>query len=172
MTTPTGPSTTTATTAPTAPGGGLGGVDRTPDPANPLDTRQGRTTIADAVVSKIAGLAARQVPGVHGFGGGASRAFGSITERIPGARASSSQGVAVEVGERQAAVDLTIVVEYGLAIAGLASAVRRTVIAAIEQMTGLQVVEVNINVVDLHLAGDDDQNDQPPARPAPTQRVS
>lgn len=170
MTTPTGPSTTTATTAPTA--SGVGGVDRTPDPANPLDTRQGRTTIADAVVSKIAGLAARQVPGVHGFGGGASRAFGAITERIPGARASSSQGVAVEVGERQAAVDLTIVVEYGIAIASLASAVRRTVIAAIEQMTGLQVVEVNINVVDLHLAGDDDRNDQPAPPPAPTQRVS
>jgi uncharacterized alkaline shock family protein YloU len=162
---------TTPTSTPT-PGTAPGGVARTPDPTNPLDTREGRTTIADAVVSKIAGLAARQVPGIYGFGGGASRAFGAITERIPGARASSSQGVAVEVGERQAAVDLTVVVEYGIAIAPLASAVRRTVIAAIEQMTGLQVVEVNVNVVDLHLAGDDDQDDQQAPRPAPPQRVS
>ncbi len=145
-------------TATTAPGAGTptGGAARVPDPANPLDTSQGRTTIADAVVSKIAGLAARGLPGVYGFGGGAARAFGAITERIPGARASSNQGVAVEVGERQAAVDLTLVVEYGVSIVEIARAVRRNVIAAIEQMTGLEVVEVNVHVVDLHLADDSD----------------
>lgn len=130
-----------------------------------LETPHGKTTIADAVVSKVAGLAAREVPGVYGFGGSAARAFGAITERIPGGRASTTQGVSVEVGERQAAVDLTIVVEYGVAIADLARAIRRNVIGAIEQMTGLEVVEVNINVVDLHLPDSDDGDDQP--APAP-----
>ncbi len=112
----------------------------------------------------VAGLAAREIPGVHGFGGGASRAFSAITERIPGSRASTTQGVSVEVGEKQAAVDLTIVVEYGVAIADLARSIRRNVIGAIEQMTSLEVVEVNINVVDLHLPSDDsDDEDSAPA---------
>jgi uncharacterized alkaline shock family protein YloU len=120
-----------------------------------LETSQGKTAIADTVVTKIAGLATREVNGVYGFGGGAARALGAVRERIPGARASSSQGVAVEVGERQAAIDLTVVVEYGVAIVELARAIRRNVIGAIEQMTGLEVVEVNISVVDLELPGED-----------------
>nr|WP_243742130.1 Asp23/Gls24 family envelope stress response protein [Actinomycetospora succinea] len=143
-------------------------MSSTPARAGGLDTEFGRTTIADPVVAKVAGLAAREIPGVHGFGGGASRAFGAITERLPGGRTSSSQGVSVEVGERQAAVDLIIVVEYGVAIADLSRAIRRNVIGAVEQMTGLQVVEVNVNVVDLHLPSDDDSDDdsqdQGPAR--------
>ncbi|GAB2685629.1 Asp23/Gls24 family envelope stress response protein [Nocardia thraciensis] len=128
-----------------------------------LVTDQGTTTIADAVVQKIAGLAAREVRGVHELGGGAARAFGALRDRIPGASASVGQGVSVEVGERQAAVDLDIVVEYGVAIADLARAVRRNVITAIEQMTGLEVVEVNINVNDVYIEGEDDDQ-QPPSR--------
>lgn len=124
------------------------------------ETSQGKTTIAEIVVSKIAGLAARQVNGVAGFGSGAARAMGAVRERIPGARASSSQGVAVEVGERQAAIDLTIVVEYGVAIVELARGIRRNVIDSIEQMTGLEVVEVNISVVDLQLSGEDTGEEQ------------
>jgi uncharacterized alkaline shock family protein YloU len=131
-----------------------------------LETSEGRTTIADTVVSKIAGLATRQVDGVAGFGGGAARAMSAVRERIPGARASSSQGVAVEVGERQAAIDLTIVVEYGVAIVELSRAIRRNVIASIEQMTGLEVVEVNIAVVDLQLPGEDTGDEQQPRQPA------
>lgn len=133
-----------------------------------LASSQGKTSIADAVVSKVAGLAAREVRGVYGFGGGAARAFGAITERIPGSRSSSSQGVSVEVGESQAAIDLTIVVEYGVAIAGLAQAIRSNVTGAVEQMTGLQVVEVNVNVTDLHLPDDDAGT---PAPAASSQRV-
>jgi uncharacterized alkaline shock family protein YloU len=136
-----------------------------------LETSQGRTTIADAVVSKIAGIATREIPGVHSLGGGAARAFGAITERIPGGRPSSTQGVAVEVGEKEAAVDLTVVVEYGVPIADLARAIRRNVIGAIEQMTGLHVVEVNVNVVDLHLPSDEDDDAQDPAPARPTTRV-
>ncbi|GAB2734444.1 Asp23/Gls24 family envelope stress response protein [Amycolatopsis magusensis] len=119
-----------------------------------LVTDEGVTSIADVVVRKIAGLAAREVRGVHALGGGAARAFGALRERIPGASASVGQGVSVEVGEKQAAVDLELVVEYGVGIAELSKVVRRTVIASIERMTGLEVVEVNIHVDDVHIAED------------------
>ncbi|WP_410567572.1 Asp23/Gls24 family envelope stress response protein [Amycolatopsis sp. cmx-4-61] len=121
-----------------------------------LVSAQGSTSISDVVVQKIAGLATREVPGVHALGGGAVRAFSAIRERIPGATASAGQGVSVEVGETQAAVDLQLVVEYGVSIADLARSVRRNVITAVEQMTGLQVVEVNIHVGDLHLPSDEE----------------
>lgn len=118
----------------------------------------GRTTIADAVVSKIAGIATREVQGVHDVGGGASRAIGALRERIPGAGVNQAQGVSVEVGERQAAVDIDLVADYGVSIADLAAGVRRNVITAIERMTGLEVTEVNITVHDVYLADDDDQD--------------
>ncbi|WP_380166345.1 Asp23/Gls24 family envelope stress response protein [Jannaschia sp. R86511] len=121
--------------------------------------QDGRTTIADVVVSKIAGMAARDVNGVHALGGSASRAFGAIRERIPGASSSVSQGVSVEVGERQAAVDVDLVVEYGVAIPDVADAVRRNVIQSLERMTGLDVIEVNITVDDIYLPGQDDEAD-------------
>jgi uncharacterized alkaline shock family protein YloU len=124
--------------------------------ADALVTDQGRTAVADTVVQQIAGLAAREVAGVYDLGGGMTRALGALRERIPGASASSGQGVAVEVGERQAAVDLDMVVEYGAVIPDLARTVRKNIITAIERMTGLDVVEVNINVNDVHLPGDDD----------------
>ena len=120
-----------------------------------LVSSEGRTTIADTVVSKIAGIAAREVSGVHALGGGASRAVGALRERIPGSSTNHSQGVSVEVGERQAAVDVQLVAEYGVSIADLASGIRRNVIASIERMTGLEVTEVNIEVQDVHVAGDD-----------------
>jgi len=121
-----------------------------------LVSNQGSTTIADTVVQKIAGLATREIPGVHDLGSGTARALGALRERIPGATASAGQGVAVEVGEKQAAVDLQIVVEYGIAITDLSRSIRRNVITSIEQMTGLEVVEVNINVSDVYIPSDDD----------------
>ncbi len=124
-----------------------------------LTTDQGATTINDVVVQKIAALATRDVSGVSDLGGGAARAFGAIRERIPGASASAGQGVSVEVGEKQTAVDLQIVVEYGVSITDLARSIRRNVIGAVEQMTGLEVGEVNINVGDVHLPGDEDQDE-------------
>lgn len=128
----------------------------TRDQTGGLVTEHGRTTVSDLVVQKIAGLAAREVSGVHDLGGGMTRAFGALRERIPGASASSGQGVTVEVGEKQAAADLEMVVEYGAAIPDLSRAVRRNVITAIERMTGLEVVEVNISVNDVYLPGDED----------------
>ena len=125
-----------------------------------LVSSEGRTTIADTVVSKIAGIAAREVSGVYALGGGASRAVGALRERIPGSSTNHSQGVSVEVGERQAAVDVQLVAEYGVSIADLASGIRRNVIASIERMTGLEVTEVNIEVQDVHVESDDnDEND-------------
>lgn len=135
-----------------------------------LATSQGKTTIADTVVSKIAGLSAREVHGVYDLGGGASRLVGQLRERIPGATTNHGQGVSVEVGEKQAAVDIDIVAEYGVAIADLAAGIRRNVIAAIEKMTGLEVTEVNITVNDVHVEDDtDDQQRDDSPRPARVQ---
>ena len=137
-----------------------------------LQSEHGSTRIAEAVVSKIAGLAAREVHGIHALGGGAARAFGALRERIPGGTTNASQGVAVEVGEKQAAVDINVVVEYGVSIADLAKAVRRNVISALERMTGLEVVEVNISVDDVHLPSEDGGKDDEPARLESTSRVA
>lgn len=125
-----------------------------------LDSQHGKTSIAHTVVAKIAGMAARDVSGVHNLGGGTSRAFGAIRERIPGAKTNVTQGVTVEVGERQAAVDLDIVVEYGVAITDVADAIRRNVMTSLERMTSLEVLEVNINVDDIHLPDDDQGEDR------------
>ncbi|KJK36965.1 alkaline shock protein 23 [Streptomyces variegatus] len=121
---------------------------------------RGSTAIADTVVAKIAGMAAREIPEVHNLGGGMTRAFGAVRQRVPGGGSGVTQGVKVEVGERQAAVDLNLVVEYGAAIADTAADVRTNVINAVERMTGLEVVEVNIAVDDVHLPDDDYEADE------------
>ena len=121
---------------------------------------RGRTTIADGVVEKIAGLAARDVPGVYDLGSGLSRTFGAVRDRVPGG-SRATRGVKAEVGEVQTALDLEIVVEYGVSIVDVANAVRRNVVAAVERMTGLEVVEVNIVVDDIHLHGNGDSTDVP-----------
>lgn len=135
-----------------------------------LVSAQGKTSIADTVVSKIAGIATREVSGVYALGGGTSRVVGALRERIPGASTNHAQGVSVEVGEKQAAVDIDIVAEYGVAIADLATGIRRNVIAAVQRMTGLEVTEVNITVNDVHVEDDtdDQQRDENP-RPARVQ---
>lgn len=125
---------------------------------SPLVTSQGRTNIADTVVSKIAGIATREVSGVHDVGGGAARVVGALRDRIPGSSTNHSQGVTVEVGERQAAVDIDLIADYGVAIADLAAGVRRNVISKVESMTGLEVTEVNITVHDVFL--DDGSGDE------------
>jgi uncharacterized alkaline shock family protein YloU len=130
----------------------------------PLQSDLGKTTVADRVVQKIVGLAAREVPGIYDLGGGAARTLAGIRERIPGSSQTSGQGVSVEVGETQAAVDLEVVTEYGMSIADVAKSVRRNVISAVEGMTGLQVTEVNLAVNDIHLPGDEQEDSAQPAR--------
>lgn len=116
---------------------------------------RGRTTIADGVVEKIAGIAAREVPGINALGGGFTRTMGAVRDRVPGGHANAGRGVKVEVGEKQTAIDLQVVVEYGISIGDVAAEVRENVIAAVERMTGLEVVEVNIAVNDVHLPEED-----------------
>ncbi|EYR62389.1 Stress protein, Gls24 family [Actinotalea ferrariae CF5-4] len=128
-----------------------------------LVTSQGKTSIGDGVVSKIAGIATREVDGVFAVGGGAARAMGAVRERIGGK--NHAQGVSVEVGERQAAVDVDVVVEYGYAIADVADGVRRNVIRSIERMTGLEVTEVNVAVGDIHIPGEESEDQAPEQEP-------
>ncbi len=128
-----------------------------------LQSEQGRTEIADAVVTKVAGIAAREVGGVYNLGGGATRRLGSMTQAV-GLGDERSQGVAVEVGEKEAAVDLTIVIEYGESIPRVAEAIRKSVTERIEGITGLTVTEVNIAVNDLHFIGDEQAEEPEEAR--------
>lgn len=147
-------------------------VKAAPPTARPATTRgaelvseYGRTSIADTVVAKIVGMAARDVPGVHAMGAGMSRTFGAMRERLPGISGPDvTQGVVVEVGERQAAVDLDLIAEYGVSIPDLAAGVRRNVVTSVEKMCGLEVTEVNVTVGDVHLPGDE-------AEPARESRV-
>ncbi len=132
-------------------------------PGTPLQTGRGNTTIADAVVTKVAGIAAREVRGVHSLGGGVSRALGSVTQRV-GIGDEHSQGVSVEVGEREAAVDLTVIVDYGESVPQVSQAIRENLIKRIECITGLSVTEVNVAVNDLYFPGDDEP--EQPARVA------
>ena len=148
------PRTPAAPVPPRAPGGVTGSAQ--------LTTEQGRTTIADVVVAKIAGLAAREVTGVHellpqGTGG----AIAGLAQRVTGSD-PRAQGVNVEVGEREAAVDLRMTVDYGVSIHQVAEAVRQNVVARVQGMTGLTVREVNIAVDDLFFPEDT----PPPAAPA------
>lgn len=132
-----------------------------------LTTDEGKINVAQSVVSKIAGVACREIAGVHAMGTSSSRAFGAIRERIPGSSGPSvTQGVGVEVGESQAAIDLDIVVEYGVSIADLGQSIQRNVKQAVERMTGLEVVEVNISVDDVYLPDDGGDDDQAPSRVA------
>ena len=98
---------------------------------------------------------------MYDLGGSVSRAVGSVTQRV-GIGDERTQGLSVEVGEREAAVDLTVVVEYGESIPKVSQAIRDNVIRRIEGITGLSVTEVNVAVNDLYFPGDEEP--QQPAR--------
>ncbi|MFJ4201868.1 Asp23/Gls24 family envelope stress response protein [Streptomyces sviceus] len=121
---------------------------------------RGRTSIADIVVLKVAGIAAREIPGVYDMGGGLSRTVGAVRDRVPGGRPNVGRGVKVEVGERQTAIDLDLVVEYGAPVMDVAQDVRENVISAVERITGLEVVEVNVTVNDVRLPEDEEDTSQ------------
>ncbi|HET7480787.1 MAG TPA: Asp23/Gls24 family envelope stress response protein [Rubrobacteraceae bacterium] len=123
---------------------------------SPLHSDKGRTTISDAVVQQVAGIAAQEVEKVQ-MGGGTSAAVGgflqSVTGGITGGSTSGggnySKGVSVEVGEEETAIDLTMAIEYGKSIPQVTEAVRRNVINRVESMVGLRVTEVNVTVSDV-----------------------
>jgi len=101
----------------------------------------GTIKITDEVVAIIAGIAAMEVPGVSSMSGGIA---GGIAEAL--GRKNLSKGVKVEVGEKEAAIDLYIIVEYGYRIPEVAWNIQERVKSAVEEMTGLSVVEVNIHI--------------------------
>ena len=134
-----------------------------------LVTEQGTTTIANGVVSKIAGLAASEIDGVYQLvATGAGQALSGLAQRVTGTEARD-RGVTVEVGQREAAVDLRLITVYGASIPEVSQAVRQNIVMRVREMTGLMVKEVNIDVVDLYFPGD--EREQPPAPPPPAPRV-
>jgi len=108
-------------------------------------------------VAKVAGIAASEVPGVYALGGNVSRAVGAIRDTIN--MPDQGQGVGVEVGERQVAVDLTLVAEYPMSLQKVADDVRAAVYGAIENIVGMEVAEVNVTINDVHIPGDDKTGD-------------
>jgi len=123
-------------------------------------TEMGTIQIAPEVIAVIAGLAAIETEGVAGMSGGISS---GIAEFL--GRKDPSKGVKVEVGQREAAVDVSLVVEYGYRIPEVCSAVQRNVKQSIETMTGLSVVEVNVQVHDVHFkTGDKREEEEQPSR--------
>jgi uncharacterized alkaline shock family protein YloU len=125
-----------------------------PGAAPKAGTSRGSTTIADGVVAKIAGIATQDIPGVYALGGGAARALGSIREAV--GQKDLTQGVSVEVGQTQVAVDVTLVVEYPHPLQKVADDVRDAIYAAIEDTVGMEVTEVNVAITDIHVPSDDD----------------
>jgi uncharacterized alkaline shock family protein YloU len=114
---------------------------------SPLVGERGTTIISDTVVSTIAGLAAQEVEGVH-MGGSASRTAGNILGSITGSD-SQTRGVSVEVGRVEAAIDLTMGIEYGRNILQTVDEVRRRISERVEEMTGLRVTELNTTISDI-----------------------
>lgn len=110
----------------------------------------GTTKIADSVVARIAGIAAREVPGVHDLSAsGLGSAFGNIAGLVTG-QDQSDKGVAVQVGEVECIVNLNLIVDYAASIPQVALALRRNIAGRMKGMTGLEVKEVNISVSDLY----------------------
>lgn len=124
---------------------------------NKTENNAGKTTIEDGVVAKVVGIATRDVAGVYALGGGAARAIGAIRDAV--GNTDLTQGVSVEVGEKQVAVDITMVVEYPKPLKSVAEEVRSAVYSAVEELVGLDVVEVNITISDIHIPSDDKDED-------------
>ena len=118
-----------------------------------LASERGTTSIDDAVVAKIAALGAREVEGVADLGGALSGALSGMVGRIRGSEHKTT-GVGVEVGSRQAAIDISLQTLYPATIHEVAQSVRDNVIDRIERLTGLEVVEVNIAVTNLVFPGE------------------
>lgn len=134
--------------------------------SSPLKTDLGSTTVADTVVSKIAAMATREVDGVAELGGAFSGAISGVVGRLRGEQ-HRTQGIGVEVGQTQAAVDLKLKVLYPASIRQVADSVRQNVDDRITELTGLEVVEVNIEVIDLVFPGEERAEDaeEPTAPP-------
>ena len=114
---------------------------------SPLLSDRGSTTISGTVVSTIAGMAAREVDGVH-MGGGASRTAGGVLGSLTGSESSTS-GISVEVGRTEAAIDLKMGIEYNKNILQTVEEVRRRITDRVQSMTGLRIKELNATITDI-----------------------
>jgi uncharacterized alkaline shock family protein YloU len=123
----------------------------------------GRTVISETAVAKVAGIAARAVPGVYSLGTGPSRALGAIRDAV--GSSDHAAGVHAEVGETQVAVDLNLVAVYGTPLHSLANQVRSAVYSAVEELVGLQVIEVNVEINDIYVPGPAKPGINPEPRP-------
>lgn len=121
-----------------------------------VQTDLGAIKIADEVVAIIAGLAATQVQGVAGMSGGIA---GGIVEML--GRKNLTKGVKVEVGEKESAIDTFVVVNFGVRIPEVAFHIQDEVKKAVEQMTGLNVVEVNVHVQGVVFPGAAEPEEEP-----------
>lgn len=118
----------------------------------------GKTIIDDSVVAKIAGLAAREVPGVYALGGGGARALGALREAVNAK--DLTQGISVEVGETQVAIDVTIVAEYPVSLQKVADDVRAAIYRAMNDLVGRDVAEVNVTIDDVRIPTEDADEDE------------
>ncbi len=114
---------------------------------SPLLSDRGATTISDTVVSTIAGMAAREVEGVH-MGGGASRTAGGVLGSLTGSESKTS-GISVEVGRTETAIDLKMGIEYNKNILQTVEEVRRRIADRVQSMTGLRIKELNATITDI-----------------------
>ena len=127
-------------------------VEETPAGASKV---AGRIEMSEGVVATIAGLAARDIPGIYSLGRSRLMSFGDKPTR----------GVSAEVGQKEAALDIEVIIEHGCNIRQVADELRTKVAEAVDRMTGRKVLEVNLDVVDLHLP------DKESPRPSPQRRV-
>jgi uncharacterized alkaline shock family protein YloU len=114
---------------------------------SPLLSDRGATTISDTVVSTIAGMAAREVEGVH-MGGGASRTAGGVLGSLTGSESKTS-GISVEVGRTETAIDLKMGIEYNKNVLQTVEEVRRRITDLVQSMTGLRIKELNATITDI-----------------------
>lgn len=116
----------------------------------------GKIEMSEDVVATIAGLAARQIPGIHSMGKSSFISFGDDPKR----------GVGVEVGTKEAALQLEVIIDYGTNIREVAAELRNRIATEVDRMAGRKVIEVDINVVGIHLP-----EEEPEPEPEPQRRV-
>ena len=107
----------------------------------------GETIVEDGVVASIAGLAAREVEGVAGLGKSSVRR--ALTERLAGTGEKARLGVGVEVGKKEAIVDLSLVIVYGFNIPKIVAEVRKKVASRLLEISGLVAKEINVSVASI-----------------------
>ncbi|OUE26787.1 Alkaline shock protein 23 [Clavibacter michiganensis] len=129
----------------------------------PAALAEGDTVVTDGVVAKVAGLAVRDIPGVHALGGGAARVIGQLRDRI--GQTDLTQGISVETAEAGVSFQVTLVAEYGVPLQQVAADVRAAITDAVTELVGRPVTRVDVTIADIVLPGEgsDDEAVEAPA---------